>query len=116
MSITAEFDAQTAVERELVLRLASLLWRLRRAIAIETGSLQIQSDIIRDAPPQQLEPVELHKQGCDPGLRLIVSTSAIRQAAHVERTWRGGCVIGPRNNGEDDKSRTAKMPQTARPS
>ena len=30
------------VERELVLRLASLLWRLRRATAIETGLLQIQ--------------------------------------------------------------------------
>jgi hypothetical protein len=30
LSVTADFDAQTAVERELVLRLASLLWRLRR--------------------------------------------------------------------------------------
>jgi hypothetical protein len=44
LSVTADFDAQTAVERELVLRLASLLWRLRRATAIETGVLQIQSD------------------------------------------------------------------------
>ena len=41
MSITAEFDAQTALERELVLRLASVLWRLRRATAIGTGLLQI---------------------------------------------------------------------------
>src|SRR5271155_3774084 len=46
MSVTSGFDARTAVERELVLRLASLLWRLRRATAIETGLLQIQSDII----------------------------------------------------------------------
>ena len=30
-AITADFDAQSAVERELVLRLASILWRLRRA-------------------------------------------------------------------------------------
>ena len=30
-AVTADYDAQTAVERELVLRLASLLWRLRRA-------------------------------------------------------------------------------------
>ena len=29
LSVTGGFDAQTAVERELVLRLASLLWRLR---------------------------------------------------------------------------------------
>jgi len=41
MSITAEFDAQTPVERELVVRLASVLWRLRRSTAIETGLLQI---------------------------------------------------------------------------
>ncbi len=33
LSVTSDFDAQTAVERELVLRLASLLWRLRRALA-----------------------------------------------------------------------------------
>ena len=35
-AVIADYDAQTAVERELVLRLASLLWRLRRATAIET--------------------------------------------------------------------------------
>ena len=37
MAVTADYDAQTAVERELVLRLASLLWRLRRASAIEAA-------------------------------------------------------------------------------
>ena len=36
-AIIADYDAQTAVERELVLRLASVLWRLRRAIGIESG-------------------------------------------------------------------------------
>ncbi len=35
-SVTADYEAETAVERELVLRLASVLWRLRRATAIET--------------------------------------------------------------------------------
>jgi hypothetical protein len=48
LSVTAGFDAQTAVERELVLRLASLLWRLRRATAIETGLFQIQGEILRE--------------------------------------------------------------------
>ena len=43
-SITADYDAQSAVERELVLRLASLLWRLRRATAMETGLFEIQTD------------------------------------------------------------------------
>jgi hypothetical protein len=36
-TIIADYDAQSAVERELVLRLASLLWRLRRATAIESA-------------------------------------------------------------------------------
>jgi len=43
MTVTADFDAQSAVERELVLRLASLLWRLRRATAIEAGLFRIQA-------------------------------------------------------------------------
>jgi hypothetical protein len=43
-AVTADFDAQSAVERELVLRLASLLWRLRRATTIETGLFEIQAE------------------------------------------------------------------------
>jgi hypothetical protein len=38
----------TTPERELVLRLASLLWRLRRTTAIETDLLRIQAEILRD--------------------------------------------------------------------
>jgi hypothetical protein len=43
-AVTADYDAQSAVERELVLRLASLLWRLRRATMMETGLFEIQTD------------------------------------------------------------------------
>ncbi len=43
-AIIADYDAQSAVERELVLRLASLLWRLRRATTMETGLFDIQAD------------------------------------------------------------------------
>jgi len=43
MAITTDYDAQSAVERELVLRLASLLWRLRRATAIQSGLFKIQA-------------------------------------------------------------------------
>ena len=43
VAVTADYDAQSAVERELVLRLASLLWRLRRATAIESGLFKIQA-------------------------------------------------------------------------
>ena len=42
-AIIADYDAQSAVERELVLRLASLLWRLRRATTMETGLVEIQA-------------------------------------------------------------------------
>jgi hypothetical protein len=45
-AIIADYDAQSAVERELVLRLASLLWRLRRATAMETGLFEIQADYL----------------------------------------------------------------------
>jgi hypothetical protein len=47
-AVIADYDARTAVERELVLRLASLLWRLRRIISIETGLLEIQSNFVRE--------------------------------------------------------------------
>jgi hypothetical protein len=40
-AITADYDAQSAVERELVLQLASILWRLRRATTMETGLFEI---------------------------------------------------------------------------
>ena len=47
-AIIADFNAETAVERELVLRLASLLWRLRRATSIETEIFRIQAEILRE--------------------------------------------------------------------
>jgi hypothetical protein len=47
-TIIADYDAATAVERELVLRLASLLWRIRRATGIETDLFRIQAEIIRE--------------------------------------------------------------------
>lgn len=46
-AVTADYDAQSAVERELVLRLTSLLWRLRRATTMETGLFEIQADNLR---------------------------------------------------------------------
>jgi hypothetical protein len=41
---TADYDTQSAVERELVLQLASILWRLRRATTMETGLFEIHAD------------------------------------------------------------------------
>src|SRR5665647_924232 len=36
-AVIADYDAESSVERELVLRLASVFWRLRRATGIETA-------------------------------------------------------------------------------
>jgi hypothetical protein len=47
-AIIADYNVQSAVERELVLRLASVLWRLRRTTTMETGLLQIQADHLLD--------------------------------------------------------------------
>jgi hypothetical protein len=54
-AIISDYNAETAVERELVLRLASLLWRLRRIIAIETDLFKIQAEILRQR--KELAPV-----------------------------------------------------------
>src|SRR5215218_4274383 len=42
-AVITDYDAQSAVERELVLRLTSLLWRIRRATMMETGLFDIQA-------------------------------------------------------------------------
>jgi hypothetical protein len=42
-AVIADYDAETAVERELVLRLASVLWRLRHATGIETALFELVS-------------------------------------------------------------------------
>ena len=47
-AVIADYDVQSAVERELVLRLAGLLWRLRRATTIETGLFEFQAEHLRE--------------------------------------------------------------------
>ena len=47
-AVTGDYNVQSAAERELVLRLASILWRLRRATTMETGLFEIQAEHLRD--------------------------------------------------------------------
>jgi len=47
-AIIASFGPRSVIELELIQRLASLLWRLRRANAIETGLFQIQTKLQGD--------------------------------------------------------------------
>lgn len=47
-SIRRSYQPVTPIDDELISRLASLMWRLRRATAIEGGLLQIQAEIIQE--------------------------------------------------------------------
>jgi hypothetical protein len=60
MAVTADYDAQSAVERELVLRLASVLWRLRRANSIESGLFKIQARQLLQFRQQRRAPRARH--------------------------------------------------------
>jgi hypothetical protein len=53
-AIVREFKPASTVQSELVLRLASLLWRLRRATTIETGLFRIQGELLRKSQKPRL--------------------------------------------------------------
>ena len=44
--VVTECEPQSALEHQLVARLTSLLWRLRRAVAIESGLFTIEANLI----------------------------------------------------------------------
>src|SRR5262249_45935362 len=46
-AIKSDYSPQTAIEGQLVSRLASLLWRLRRAVIIESGLLNMQAETMQ---------------------------------------------------------------------
>ena len=46
-TVISDYAAETAVERQLVVRLASVLWRLRRATSIETAILDSATENAR---------------------------------------------------------------------
>jgi hypothetical protein len=75
-AVIADYDAESAVERELVLRLASVLWRLRRATGIETALFESVT-----AEPGKLE------NGC-PNLTLVAGVNLSEQNQSVLRATR----------------------------
>jgi hypothetical protein len=76
-AIISDYNAESAVERELILRLASLLWRLRRATAMETGLLQIQADNLHELRKAR----ELHPDT----LQILYGVLARRRTAAFDR-------------------------------
>jgi hypothetical protein len=67
-AVTADYNVETAVERELVLRLASVLWRLRRATGIESALFESVMD-------QSKSPSPTKSQSRTPSLRSPASSS-----------------------------------------
>jgi hypothetical protein len=99
-AIIADYDARTAVERELVLRLASLLWRIRRATGIETDLFRIQAEI---APTRQLDSPQ------DRQVDAVITDSGSAALRVVERSSVGGYC----NRHPDPRTDSARRAETA---
>jgi hypothetical protein len=83
-AIIADYDAQSAVERELVLRLASLLWRLRRTTTIETGLFKIQAGhLTEQAQTRRVSPVSRQVVRALFGSRALVNSAGGPSACGV---------------------------------
>ena len=84
-AIAASFDPETAVERELILRLASLLWRLRRATSIETALFQIGPPPAIDRElPRPDTAARPHSNNAVPGLvRYAARRHYMKRAARI---------------------------------
>jgi hypothetical protein len=82
-ALTGSVDPRSIIELALVHRLANLLWRLRRASAIETGLFEIQSEFL-----------PAHRQRPSRGPR----------QAETPPTRANGHGKGPGSNGRDDPS------------
>jgi hypothetical protein len=99
LAVTTDYDAQTAVERELILRLASLLWRVRRATAIETDLFRIQAEWMRAGKRASAAPEEpetewqnVANQIAEPGCPPRSGAEAERcRKRHEDAVPRGDC-------------------------
>src|SRR5215472_17430377 len=65
-ALIGSVDPRSVIELELVHRLASLLWRLRRASAIETGLFELQGEAL---PARRQDPSRAPRQPGTPGTR-----------------------------------------------
>jgi hypothetical protein len=86
-AIIADYDAQSAVERELVLRLASLMWRLRRATTMETGLFEIQADHLSRHARQVHPALERLSMRCS-GQPMRTVSAGTRPCKLSRTTWK----------------------------
>ena len=78
--ILADYAPITTTEHELVARLASVLWRLRRSSRIEAGLLQIQGELLagRRTP-------DIHRNGRRPEWYDELNVAAVRERHFAAR-------------------------------
>ena len=113
LAITSEYDAHTVVERELVLRLASLLWRLRRATFFEAALFNamlplkpgnehqhVQPDPaaacflkLMEHPTNALDRLSRYEHALWRQARQVIET--LRDCRHVSRSSRRAFRLGP---------------------
>jgi hypothetical protein len=80
-TVIADYDAQTAVERELVLRLASVLWRLRRATCLESGIFES----VAEGFSKEDDPLSSGSQVTSATDRLYVVTAILPRDASAQQ-------------------------------
>jgi hypothetical protein len=98
-TIVADYDPRTAVERELVLRLASLLWRIRRATAIETDLFRIQAEALDQRHQACAPTTSFHDPSRDVPCRVIIGRRLgpqVRPGTDQHRSG-GSCEHEPSN-------------------
>ena len=106
-AIKSDYSPQTAIEAQLVTRLASLLWRLRRAVTVESGLLTIQAGIIRDQRACARPTIELNMD------RLSIFRKFLRpidlESSHEQETKEGIRVDSVQSDkGETDHTNIAR--------
>jgi hypothetical protein len=106
-AIIADYCAETAVARELVLRLASLLWRLRRATAIETDLFELQAGILKRNDGAQLR--KNASNGIHP-FRSVRGLSQVSDAAFSsDRMVETECQVAVASNVDPDLGHTIRQ-------
>jgi hypothetical protein len=95
LAVTADYDAQSAVERELVLRLASILWRLRRATGIESALFEtVPADTSESDVPDQ----------CSPRLRpVLFGSDSVKENRVLANSKQQNDASAKRNYGSNPK-------------
>ena len=111
-AIIADYNVQSAVERELVLRLASLLWRLRRATGGSRApplTYRLHSNMSRHIWPS--EPPSDSRKICSSA----PSAKPLRRGARSPLSSRMGCGWRWPKAGRAQKASVSCLPSARRP-